>query len=50
MPFFVLAMPPNLNLFVSLKNDNNRHNIIYDTTTVLQQCLHEPIFLKRKLS
>ena len=46
----VLAMPPNLNLFVSLKNEINQYNIIYDATTVSQQWLTESIFLKRKFS
>ena len=34
------------NLLVLPKNEINRYNMIYDTTTVLQQCLQEPIFLK----
>ena len=48
--FFVLAMPSNLYLFVLLKNEINQYDIMYDTTTVLQQCLPEPIFSKRKFS
>ena len=42
--FFVLAMPPNHNLFVLLNNEINRYNIIYDSTTLLQQCSRNQFF------
>lgn len=46
---FVLAIPPNLNLSVLLKNEINWYNIIFDTATVLQQCLPEPNSLNRRI-
>ena len=39
-------MSPYHNLFVLLESEINQYNVIHDTTTVLQQSLPEPIFLK----